>query len=153
MSLLIEATPYQGVTPHVWASHVTHMNESRLTCENDMSQTPALHLFADVLDEPRTMSHIPKDHATRTEESCRTHKWVISHIWIRHLSLSLSLWLARSLALCVCLSVCVRESLCVCLSVYASLLSLSHFSLSLSLSRARARSLSYRLPSFCRSNW
>jgi len=49
-------------TCHIWMSHVTHMNESCLTYEWDMS-------------------HIWMSHVSHTNESCLTYESCMLHIW------------------------------------------------------------------------
>ena len=60
---------------HIWLSHVTHMNESRHTCEWGMPHTSRA---ADLMNKSChkydwVMSHIWMSHVTRMNESCHTH--------------------------------------------------------------------------------
>ena len=69
---------YERVIPHIWMSHVTHMNESCHTYE-------------------WVMSHIWMSHVTHMNESCHTPElshtyekvigeWVMSHVWMSHVA-------------------------------------------------------------------
>jgi len=117
------------VVVHTWMSHVTHVNESCHTCEKVMTHksshthmngwyrwhdsfvcvtwlnhmcdmTPSyvtlLWLYSlmcvawRMLESCHTyewvMSHIWVGHVTHMNESCHTYEWVMSHIWVGHVT-------------------------------------------------------------------
>jgi len=38
------------------------------------------------MNQPRTISHIPKSPTTHMNSTCHTYEWVMSHMWMRHVS-------------------------------------------------------------------
>ena len=95
---------YEWVRPHRWMSHVTHTNESCLTYEWVMS-----HIRISLVTHTNESCHTHTNESchTHTNESCHTHtsvmpsrstticaalsschtyEWVMSHIWMSHVT-------------------------------------------------------------------
>ena len=106
----------QWIVTHVWKLHVTYVNKScntqqrleglhhehvvtnvvtndkasvsgRSTCTNLISN---INLIRNINESCHTyewvMSHIWMSHVTHMNESCHTYEWVMSHIWMSHVS-------------------------------------------------------------------
>jgi len=100
---------------HKQISHVTHMNESYHTCKWVMSHTSdsvrylgsyiphtnesfhtydrvmshmngSCHTHQILFDTLVRVFHIQICHVTRMNESCLTYEWVMSHIWMSHVT-------------------------------------------------------------------
>jgi len=111
--VLVARDTYECVVPHVWMSHVTHMNESCHTYE-------------------WVMSHVWMSQDTQINESCHTHGRVMSHVWMSHVThrrgrtrakKTLDCLLSCSKVCCSvlqCVAVCcsVLQCVAVCCSVY-----------------------------------
>jgi len=65
---------YEWVTSHIWINHGTHMNESRHTYEWAMSRIEWV------------TSHIWMSHVTHINASRHTYEWVMSHIWMSYVT-------------------------------------------------------------------
>jgi len=81
---------YEWVMPHmnimspmnascrIWISHATHMDESRHMLLHYDTHEWISH--TGILPHTNESCHIRMSHVN---ESCRTHEWVMSHIWLR----------------------------------------------------------------------
>jgi len=79
---------YEWVTYHVWMSHIPHMNESRITYEWVIS-----HIWMSHLTRMNESCHtyewvLPFIRVTRINESCHTYEGVMSHTWMSHVTLN-----------------------------------------------------------------
>ena len=88
---------WEWVMSHMRMSHVTHVNESCHTCEWVMSHMRHAARFAAIEmilhSFYRVNSHVWTSHpflllsqGKRMNESCRTYKQVISHVWMSHVT-------------------------------------------------------------------
>ena len=101
---------YEWVMSHIWMSHVTHINESCLMCEWVMSHVWMSHVprtneschTHDVAwshtcstsqwSHPLTHLHYPfflilsLACVSHMNESCPMYEWVMSHVWISHVT-------------------------------------------------------------------
>ena len=89
---------YEWVMWHVWMSHVTHMNKSQHMRTRVLSQhkasTHAVQTGSTTLSDwyeschtyGWIMSHIWMSHVTPMNESCHTYEWVMSHLLMSHVT-------------------------------------------------------------------
>jgi len=99
---------FEWVMSHIWMSHVEHLNASvrrqhrrsplPTTCDSKhmtwhiwMSHVNTLkwvtsHICMSDVTHEWVMSHIWIIHVTHLNESCHTYEWVISHIWMSHIT-------------------------------------------------------------------
>ena len=95
---------------HISMSHVTNMNES---CHISMSHVTYQWVMSHT-KSPDSRCHIFMSHVTLIDESFHTHEWVMSHIWMSHVTyahLCVHLfWIWRHICdvtrSCVCVRVC-----------------------------------------------
>jgi len=95
---LSHATVYKLSSCHTWRSHVTHTNESCHSHEGAMSHTRRSHvtrmkescvtqaMACLVAHDDTRRSWACTSHVSHTNESCHTHRWVISHAWKSHIT-------------------------------------------------------------------
>ena len=79
----------EWVTSHMWMSHVTHVNESCHTCEWVMSRmwmSRVTHVNESCHKCEWVMSHTWLSHVTHVNESCHTFEWVMSRMWMSHVA-------------------------------------------------------------------
>ena len=75
------------VRPHIWVSHVAHMNESCRTNERVMSHmwmSYVAHRNESCRTYECVMSHIWMSYVAHMNELCRTYEWAMSHIYLTH---------------------------------------------------------------------
>jgi len=74
---------------HAYLSHVTYVNESYHTFECVMVSCRTYRCSARQHRPLRwviRVTHTYVSHVTYENESCHTHKWVTSHMWLRHVT-------------------------------------------------------------------
>jgi len=73
----------KNVVPHIWMSHVSHMNESCLTYVSHMNYSCCPFCVERMLS------------LWYMNESCLTYEWVMSHIWMSHVLHMSHIWIIR----------------------------------------------------------
>ena len=73
----------ESFVSHIRISHVTHVNESCYTHEMVMVDRPIMSAFVCLYV---CVCVRERERDTHLNESCCTSKWVVSHIWVSHVT-------------------------------------------------------------------
>ena len=81
---------FKWVVLHIWMSHVT-LWMSHVTCMNASCCTYPIYTLQmvwrmEVNETDGAKSHISISHVTCVNEPCHVYQWVMSHIWMSHVT-------------------------------------------------------------------